>query len=57
MAYATNPKKSSSEAEVQMEQAQHDIWGSDIYTNLFTTYSTTELPNLHLLISETGEQK
>lgn len=57
MAHATNPKKSCSEAEVQMEQAQHNIWGSDIYTNLFTTYSATELPNLHLLISETEEQK
>lgn len=55
MAYATKPKKSYSETEVQMEQAQHNIWGSDIYTNLFTTYSATELPNLHLLVSE--EQK
>lgn len=38
MAYAPNLKeKSYSDAEVQMEQAQHNISGSDIYTNLFTT--------------------
>lgn len=57
MAYATKPKKSCSETEVQMEQTQHNIWGSDIYTNLFTTYSAAELPNLHLLVSETEEQE
>lgn len=56
-AYATNPKQSSSEAEVQIEQPQHNIWDSDIYTNLFTTYSATELLHLHLLISEADEQK
>ena len=37
MTYATNPKKSCSEAEVQMAQAQRNIWGRNIYTNLFTT--------------------